>query len=153
MIIVAFLRLPKNAPDGCSDQGDVSGPNRSISAVTLGKDQTKSPMHGSMIEHDLVIEDPAEWPYIRDNKKKTYSSDDWDIRDINRFYDPPEFQPIITLTEGMESVTSSVVDFDELPCLRGTGVFTPVSRSRTDLFRDDEHSGKPDDSIRMKIFL
>ena len=148
-----FFRLPKNAPDGCSDQEDVSGPN-----------QTKSPMHGSIIEDDLVIEDP-EWPNIRDNnirdnkreisinKKKTYSSDDWDIRDINRFYDPPEFQPIITLTEGMESVTSSVVDFDELPCLRGTGVFTPVSRSRTDLFRDDEHSGKPDDSIRMKIFL
>ena len=80
-------------------------------------------------------------------KKKTYASDDWDIREINRFYDPPEIQPIITLTEGMESVTSSVVDFDELPCLRGTGVFTPVSRSRTDLCHDDEHLGKPDRKI------
>ena len=134
-MIVAFLRLPKNAPDGCNDQGDVSRPIRSISAVTLGKDQTKSPMHGPIID-DLVIED-LEWLNEEDNLKKSYASDDLDV-DLNR---------IITLKEGMESVSSSVVDFDELPCLRGTGVFTPVSRSRTDLFRDDEHLGKPDKSI------
>ena len=147
-----FRRLPKNAPDGCTDQEDASGPNRSISAVTLGKDrrmhhqncelndqdqdQTKSPMHGPITD-DLAIED-LEWLNEGDNVKKRYASDDCNYRDQNG---------IITLKEGMESVTSSVVDFDELSCLRGTGVFTPVSRSRTDLFRDDEHLGKPDKSI------
>ena len=129
---------------------------------SIEREQTEPFINGPIIEDDLVIED-LEWPNEEDNvrvllpkdscpnryKKKTYASDDFDIREINRFYDPPGYQPIITLTEGMESVTSSVVDFDNLVCPRGTGVFTPISGSRTDCSRKDdckiteEHSGKP----------
>ena len=180
----------RNAPDGCSDQESVSGPNRSISAVTLGKDrmhhqklenrtkepktqlpyierdQTKSPMHGPIIEDDLIIED-LEWPNDDDNlrvllpkdscpnryKKKSF--DDLDVRrqqELNRWYDPQAYQPIITIhQDGVSSVTSSVVDFDELPSLRG--IWTPVAGSRTDLFSADEHLGKPDKSFhRYRCF-